>query len=1025
MHDWQNPAVQHRHRLPGRSAQLTDDRAVSLAGAWRFCPVPAPDATPEGFEQVGFDDGAWDELATPGHWEMAGGGKYGLPHYTNVRYPFPVDPPYVPSENPTGCYRRTFRVPEGWRGRRVLLHFAGVDSYFDVWVNGQHAGMSKVSRMPAEFDITDKLAAGDNLLAVRVLKWNDGSYIEDQDMWWLSGIYRDVHLVAMPATSLYDVAVRTDLDGDYRNATLHVEATLANGGTDDASGLSVRGELVDAQGKAAATLAADAADVGADGRAHVNLQADLPGARLWSAEDPYLYTLNLTLHAGDGNVVDTRTVRVGFRQVELKGGNLRVNGVAVKFKGVNRHEWHPDQGRVPDEAAMLEDVLLMKRHNINTVRTSHYPPCERFLDLCDEYGLYVCDEADLECHGMGPVKRWDELSDSPDWAEAYLDRARRMVQRDRNHPSIVMWSLGNESGFGRNHVAMYEWIKANDPTRLVHYEGDRTGKAIDIFSDMYATVPETERIGKGEKDLKNYPPDEGDEGYDTAERREPDLTRPFFLCEYAHAMGNGPGSLAEYWDVIYQYPRLQGGCVWEWIDHGVRQRTDDGREWFAYGGDFGDEPNDSNFVCDGLIFPDRTPSPGLLEYKQVLMPVHVEPVDAAKGELKLTNRYDFATLDRLTMHWAVEVEGKTVSEGTMPAPAVAPRESQTITLPGYALPDVQGEALLLVRFTLTQATCWAEAGHEVGWHQHALPGQPAKVEAGGGTAPGVDVRGTDTVITCGDSRITFDRLHGRIARWECGGKPIMFDGPRLTIWRAPIDNERMGTGRKRSEQWKNLGLNIMQHRVDDCRVTASGQAVRIEVDAAVAPPGQQQAIDCRYLYDITGDGRVRLTVKGDFRGEWPQWIPRLGVEATLPGALEEVEWLGRGPGECYRDSDHAARIGRWQMNVDDLFTNYVYPQDNGNRTDTRWVTLREDSGLGLRATADPTINFSAHRFTTADLEAAAHQHELAPRDTITLHLDRAHHGLGSASCGPGPMEPYQLKPGPFAFAVTFAGVRGG
>ncbi|MDH7568428.1 MAG: glycoside hydrolase family 2 TIM barrel-domain containing protein, partial [Armatimonadota bacterium] len=573
MHDWENPRVFARRRLPARASffpypdqesALTYQRAASpwfslLNGRWKFHYADTPAEAPEDFYAEEFDDSDWDDLPVPGMWEMMG---YGRPHYTNVQYPFPVDPPRVPTENPTGSYRREFYIPGDWAGRRVVLRFEGVDSAYQVWVNGQEAGYSQGSRLPAEFDITPFVRPGHNTLAVRVWKWSDGSYLEDQDMWWLSGIFRDVYLLSLPQTGVADVCVRTPLSPDYRDALLELRVTVRNAAPVEKQ-VCVEVDLRDAEGGAVLeTPAVVHAQVAAGEDTCLPVQAPVANPRKWSAEDPALYTALITLKDAQGQVLEVVPIRVGFRAVEMKNGNLLVNGVPVLFKGVNRHEHHPDLGRAVPLETMAEDVRLMKQHNINAVRTSHYPPDPRFLDLCDEYGLYVIDECDLETHGFGMNKWVGNPTDDPEWEEACVERMVRMVERDKNHPCVVLWSLGNEAGFGRNHYAMAEAARRIDPTRFIHYEGDREQKVSDVISVMYPRLDAVIEMG---------------------EKLEQGGEKPYICCEYAHAMGNGPGNLKEYWDVFYRYRGLQGGFVWEWIDHGIRRFTDDGREYFAYG----------------------------------------------------------------------------------------------------------------------------------------------------------------------------------------------------------------------------------------------------------------------------------------------------------------------------------------------------------------------------------------------------------------------------------------------------------
>jgi beta-galactosidase/evolved beta-galactosidase subunit alpha len=1025
--DWENQHILHRNRLPARArfATYPDEPAaragasspweLSLNGMWRFHYAPTPTEAPRGYAAATYDDAGWDHLPVPGNWQMHG---YGRPHYTNVRYPFAIDPPCVPSDNPTGSYRQHFFVPNEWAGRRFILRFDGVDSAFEVHVNGRYVGFSKGSRVPAEFDVTAHVQPGENLLAVRVYQWSDGSYLEDQDMWWLSGIFRDVTLLAEPPIALWDLSVDAGLHEDLRAATLRVQASVLGIGEQNGQyRLELR--LVGPNHQAVQGIEA-AVDIrpqpGAPAAA--GLLAELQAPRLWSADDPALYTLLLTLRDERNEVMWVVPQKVGFRRVEIRGPRLLINGKGIKLRGVNRHEHHPDLGRALPRETMLADVLLMKRHNINTVRSSHYPPHPHFLDLCDAYGLYVIDEADLECHGLLYAQQPFFLSDDPEWCAAYVDRMQRMVERDKNHPCVIMWSLGNESGFGSNHEAMAAWSHERDPSRPVHYEGDRHGKVSDVISQMYTAVPEVLAYGQGE----------GDVGDDTKWRTrvllEEYRDKPFFLCEYAHAMGNGPGALTDYWDAFWNYDRLIGGCVWEWLDHGIRTTTPDGRSFFAYGGDFGDEPNDGNFVCDGLLFPDRTPSPGLIEYKKVLEPVRVEALELGpeSAKLRVHNRYDFLALDHLNAAWQLTEDGVPIGSGKLAIPEVEPGAVAAVEVPYGPLAPLPGAVYhLTFSFTLAQAPAWAEAGHEVAFAQFELPlvTPPARAIPRA-TMPALQCREEEMRlhIRGGLSELSFDLARGTIDSWSFAGQPMLLDGPRLSLWRAAIDNEARGGGARVVQEWRERFLHQVQHRLDGLDwEQIDDTAIRVTVDSCIAPPVYQAAFDCRYSYTVFGSGDVFVEVQGTPRGQWPATIPRIGLELTLPGTFDRVTWLGRGPGESYADSKQAARFGLWGASVNELFTPYVRPQENGNHTDTRWVGLRDVRGAGLTAIAEPVLDFSAHRFTTEDLDRAQHSYELTPRPTITLHLDYRQNGLGTGSCGPGVMPTYQLHAGPFVFRV--------
>jgi beta-galactosidase/beta-glucuronidase len=962
----------------------SSDRVLLLNGRWAFSLAPSPMEVPEGFFLPTFDVGAWDRIEVPLSWQCAG---YDYPHYTNTIYPFPIDPPRVPTENPTGCYRRNFTLPDAWAGRQVMLRFDGVDSAFIVWVNGVEIGFSKGARLPAEFDITSALQPGENVVAVQVMRWSDGSYLEDQDMWWLSGIFRDVSLVAVASSHIRDFTVQTDLDADYVDAMLDVRvaAEHAEGGSVDLTLLGAAEQPV-----------AEAVAAVQGGEAVFSLSIASP--LKWSAEQPHLYTLLLTLKDADGRVVEVVPSRIGFRKVEIRDGLFRVNGVAVKLKGVNRHDHHPDRGKAVTEDSMRADILLMKRHNLNAVRTSHYPNAPVFYDLCDYYGLYVIDECDLECHGFTHICDNDRLSQDPEWQAAYLDRMQRMVHRDKNHPCIVIWSLGNESGFGENHRAMAAWTRAADPTRPIHYDRDPTLEVNDFFSCMYSSTEDCVRLIEARETVTwhgtEYPPE---------------ITRdkPIVLCEYAHAMGNGPGGFKEYWDLFWKHDRLQGGFVWDWMDQGIRRTTGDGREYFAYGGDFGDEPNDANFLINGMVFPDQTPSPALIEYKKVIEPVSCEAEDLAAGTVRITNRHDFVSLGYLTGTWSVTVDGEVVQSGELALPEIAARASAVVSVP-FAMPQQVpplADCRLNLGFTLAEDSRWAEAGHEVAWAQFALPVEAPPAQAAQ-RIPALICEETATTIRliCEATEVVFDRVRGVIQSWAWRGRTVASAGPKFDFWRAPIDNDQYNL-----PKWHGKRLHLLRHRISrvDCERLNEG-AVRVTVVERVAPPVFDFGLLCETAYTLYGTGDVVMDAHIVPQGEWGV-IPRIGYTMTLPAERSGVAWYGRGPGECYCDSKQANGFGLYALDVDDLYTPYVFPQENGNRTDIRWVALAGE-GAGLFVTGEPLFNFSALRFTTGDLERAKHTCDLVPRDTTTLHLDHRHHGLGSASCGPDVLPPYRLVP---------------
>jgi beta-galactosidase len=951
-----------RGTLPARARLHSDAPVLELSGRWRFRYSTAADL-PADFTGCDYDDANWDTIAVPAHWQLHG---YGQPAYTNVRYPFPVDPPFVPDENPTGDYRLTFTLPEGFvdGGARAVLRFEGVDSVVRVWVNGTDVGTSVGSRLPVEFDVTDPLhARGANVLAVRVHQWSSASYLEDQDMWWLSGIFREVLLMSRPPSGLDDVFVQASFDAGSGAGTLRVDTPVP-----------------------ARVLVPE---LGVD--APTGVEVDLPAVEPWSAEVPRLYDAEVVT-AGE-----RVRLRVGFRTVAIVDGVFTVNGRPVKLRGVNRHEFSPDRGRAVTRAEMLADVLLMKRHNINAVRTSHYPPHPAFLDLCDEYGLWVVDECDLETHGFFPVDWRGNPSDDPRWREAFVDRMRRTVERDKNHPSVVVWSLGNESGVGSNLTAMADWTRARDRSRPIHYEHDWSCADVDVYSRMYATHAEVAAIA----DRAEEPLD--DPALDARRRG-----MPFVLCEYAHAMGNGPGGLAEYQELFESSPRCMGGFVWEWIDQGLRQRDAIGRDRFAYGGDFGEPVHDENFVADGLLFPDRTPSPGLLDVAAVVAPVRITADD---GSVRITNRYDVRDLGSVAFDWALEVDGARMARGVLEVPPLAPGQSALIALPAAAT-DVEvgpGERWVTVTATLAGDTTWAGAGHVLATGQVPLGPPPAAPEPAAGPPP---VRvGPEVRVGAG----LFDARTGRLLRV---GAVDILGSPRLDVWRAPTDNDAGRHGEQLATVWRDQGLHRLRHRLVSVEVTADGLVVRERVAAAAGDSG----FAVGYRWSAAGTDGVCLDVDVEPDGALPAPLPRVGIRLRLPRHLDTVTWFGRGPGEAYADTGYATRVGRFVRDVDGLQTPYVFPQENGARADVRWATLTDEAGTGLRVEGLPTVGLTVRRWSTGQLDTARHTVELTDEGYLFVNVDLAQQGIGTASCGPGVLAPYRLTAAPMSFAFVLRDV---
>lgn len=1019
---WENPQLTGLNKLPPRAtltpfptaadalaaAREASPWFLSLDGQWQFKLVPRPEAA----TWAELAAGGWGDIAVPGNWTMQG---YGKPHYTNIVMPFPHDPPHVPEQNPTGIYRRIFAVPEGWRGRRVVLHFGGCEGALFVYVNGQPVGISKDARTPAEFDVSALVTPGgtDELVAV-VTRWSDASFIEDQDHWWQAGLQREVYLYSTGQPHLHDVFARGDLADDLRTGILRATCKVGFAG-ESHEGCTVEAQLYD---DAAAPVFADplrgtvsipANPWSAPGvrRTELRLEGTIPEVRRWSAETPALYTLVVTLKTPGGQ--ESTRCTVGFRRVEIRDRQLLVNGAAVLFKGVNLHDHHETAGKAVPRAVMEADVRLMKQFNINAVRTAHYPKDPYYYELFDRYGLYVIDEANIEAHAFR-----HELCRDPRYTNAFVERVAAMVERDKNHPCVIAWSLGNESGYGPNHDAAAGYVRQADPTRPLHYEGvigsgDGRGwaaghRATDIVCPMYAPI---DAIVAWAEDSADW--------------------RPLILCEYSHAMGNSNGSLADYWAAFEAHPALQGGFIWEWLDHGIRQVAPDGRSYWAYGGDFGDEPNDANFITDGLVWPDRTPHPALFEFKYLAQPVRVAPVDPAAGRVRISNRHDFINLGWLRGEWELTVDGKRRAGGPLPPLDVPPGGALDVTLDlGAAGP---GERFLNFRFYQAVETLWAPADFEVAWAQIPLPAtaQPASApRSARSETPSAYEDGDAIVLRAGRVTARFDKAEGLLAAFGSRDNLIV-RGPRLNVWRAATDNDGIKLMLERADwqarpvlvRWLALGLDRLSHTLADIRLDRSGELPAVEVVHRASGRGRME--DFRHIHRYTLLPGGELAVENIVRvGDGITDLPRVGVSLVLAPGLEALDWFGRGPWENYADRKAAALVGHYRSIVADQYVPYIMPQEHGHKTDVRWLALTDVRGRGLRVDGAPTLEFSASHFSDDDLYRARHTCDLQPQPEVFLNLDAAHRGLGTASCGPDTLPRYRLLASEYRFAYRLS-----
>lgn len=983
--NWENPALVGINRLPARAYFFgyatpdlagTRDRAaslgfVSLAGNWAFRLFDHPDRVPATFASE--PQGGWDEVTVPHLWQFDG---YGHLQYTDEGYPFPIEPPLVPADNPTGAYQRMVRLVAPHAGERVILRMDGVESYAEVYVNGAFVGMTKGSRLSAEFDVTAEVRDGDNLFAIKVLQYSDGTYLEDQDMWWASGIFRDLYLITRPAAHLADFWVRTHREGDRAQLTLTAEAV---GATTIEWSLSDGGkELLRKIVKPGTTAT-----------------AVLPEAIWWNPESPHLYDMMLTVNGPEG-ASEFVPHRLGLTEVTIEDGLLHLNGAYFKMHGVNRHDHDDRTGRAVGMNRVRRDLELMKQHNINAVRTAHYPNDPRFYEMCDELGIMVVAETDLESHGFANVGELSRITDDPTWEASYVDRIERLVLAQRNHASVVMWSLGNESGYGCNIPAMYRRAKELDPTRPVHYEEDRNADVVDVISTMYSRVSQLNDFG------------------------EHPHSKPRILCEYGHAMGNGPGGLSEYQAVVNRWDSIQGHFIWEWCDHGILARDEDGRELYKYGGDFGDYPNNKNFCIDGLVFPWQEASPGLVEYKQVICPVLVE---WEAGRVRVTNRRWFTTLADVVITASTACDGVVVDMTTLTPGTVAPRETVSLPLPVPA--SAGGETTLTFRVESRQAPAWAPEGRELGVFQVELGGECAPTpDRGHRGGLGVAERDGRLVVDMADSRLVFDRVNADLLSWRAAGRELFAAPVRVGFWTPLIDNHQQES----DELWAPNHLQIMQTSVREVNWHRDGEDVVVRSAQRIAPPVFDFGMHVSVVWRIQPTGTATVQVSGTPYGGYRDLVPRIGVTFEVPGDVRNVWWYGRGPGENYPDSKAASVLGRWASDVDGMVTPYVFPQDYGNRGDVRWLELRDAAGRGLRAfrqSGGAPFHFSAWPFTAEDLDRAQHRTDLPVRDSVTVNLNDRVLGLGSNSWGSEVLDSYRTRFEEFGFEFSFRPISEG
>ena len=1003
---WQNPQVNEMNREPMHAhftpftneanalkqralpadvrfdVNPATERRITLDGTWKFLFSKNNDLCPKDFHKPGFSTRKWSKIEVPGSWELQG---FDAPIYTDTRYPFPPNPPYVPTDyNPVGAYIREFTVPAGWEGMDVFLDFEGVESAYYVWVNGELAGYAEDSRLPSHFNITKLLKKGNNRLAVKVFRYSDGSYLEGQDYWKYSGIERSVYLYARPQSRVKDFRMTAELINNYKDGELKLDVFLHRPKAGETVEVKVmdRDKVIYDRKKSIAS-ATDTL---------FTQQQVFPNARTWNAETPNTYTLVVSTFDAQGKPLESFTHLFGFRTVEM------MNGQAVLFKGVNRHEHDPHKGRTITVGSMIHDIQLMKQFNLNGVRNCHYPNNYAWYELCTEFGLYMVDEANIESHGM-MFHKDETLANYPDWEVSFMQRMSRMIARDRNYSAIVTWSMGNESGYGKHFETLYDYTKKIDPTRPVQYEGGGYNSKSDIYCPMYA------RIWR----LRQH-----------VNQRD---ARPMILCEYAHAMGNSVGNFQDYWDLIYKYDQLQGGFIWDWVDQTFAIKDENQRDIWAFGGDMGfvGVVNDSNFCANGLVAADRTPHPHIYEVKKVLQYIHFEPLAFTPNKIKVTNWHDFIGLEGYTLRWAVECDGKTVQNGEMDFPKIAPRNSANIELPLKALPADGKEYFLTLRAFTKHEAPLVPKGHEVAIEQWELPSAPSAktVQPVEGTLT-VD-RNNETLTVKGNNfQVAFSTRNGEMTELNYTGKNLIKEGLQPNFWRPLTDNDIPNGHLIRCGTWRNAGRDA---KLQNIEVAEAGQTATVTATYRM----EEQDADLQTLYKITPDGKVQVTMHFTPGKKPLSEMPRLGMRMILPAEYEMMTWLGRGPQETYADRKTGALIGLYNATVWEQFHPYVRAQETANHCDVRWVALRNAAGEGLLVVGEEPLSVSAWNFPMEDIEYRPSQMErrhggsIQKKDMIWLNIDHKQMGVGGDNTWGAQVHPeYTITPHEWKYSFTLA-----
>ncbi|MGL4677265.1 MAG: beta-galactosidase subunit alpha [Brevinema sp.] len=953
-----------------------------LSGKWSFNFYRNPFLVPKEFVHSLQED--FSTINVPSMWQLEG---YGNLQYTDEGFPFPIDVPFVPTDNPTGAYQRVFTLNKNWINQQVIIKFDGVETYFEVYINGNYVGFNKGSRLTAEFDISSFVQEGENLVSVKVLQWADSTYIEDQDMWWMAGIFRDVYLIGKPLVHIQDYFIKTHFDENYQDALLDISVDIQNLSGSIITQYSLQYSLYDKDKLVCKDLVSN---VSVDKMQTLHITQKVNKPHQWTAETPYLYDLVFELIDHKGNIVETVPQRVGFRDIKIREGLFYINGQYLKLHGVNRHDNDHLSGRAVSLKRMTQDIILMKQHNLNSVRTAHYPNDPRFYELCDIYGLFVMAETDVESHGFSNIGNISQITDDPAWENVYLDRITRHIVAQKNHPSVIFWSLGNESGYGTNIRAMYYRAKELDDTRLVHYEEDRDAEVVDVISTMYSRVQLMNYFGE-------HPSD-----------------KPRILCEYAHAMGNGPGGLTEYQNIIDKHQCIQGHYLWEWCDHGIMNMDNKGNIFYKYGGDYGDYPNNYNFCLDGLLFSNQQASPGLLEYKQVMCPVKIHRITNT-NTFEIANKYWYTNLDDITISIHIQAEGVLLHQQKIKILNLKPGSVSEFKLE-YPLDD-QRELFILFTVRKDSHTLYSPENFDLGVYQFKLKDRTIDEKIFSSTKRmelAIIKDDHDISVVGCNFRMKFSKINGQMLSWKFGENEFISQAPKINFFKPMIDNHKP----EYLDIWLPNHLQIMQEHFRSLDITSEEGKIIITVSSLVAPPVFDFGMRCHYSYVIDSSGSITIKLSGKKYGDFQDVIPKIGLEIGINKDLQNVQYYGRGPGENYQDSKFANTIGVFNTVVDDLFTNYSFPQDNGNHQEVKWLTLTNHLGMGVFIKSNEGLNVSMWNYTQHNIHESQHCNELQKSHHITLNLDYKVMGLGSNSWGSEVLDSYRVYLEDFEYEFT-------